>query len=154
RQVGAGGREDEEPDAVAVLAGDDGVGDERRAGGDGADAELADRDPGARRELEVLGEAAVEDEAPGGLARVLEAAGVAVGRKPSSSRTAGSIAPPRRHAPGVTFGPLTRISSLSSRGARRSAQPGGGRPMTPARGMGKCTEVASGAVSVEPQADT
>src|SRR5262249_57206379 len=75
------GRKNEEADELAVLAGDAGVGDERRAGGDGADAELADGDPGPRRELEVLGEAPVEDDALGGLARVLQAAGVAGGQE-------------------------------------------------------------------------
>ncbi len=56
-------REDQKPDLVAVVAGDDGILDHRRAGGDGGDTQRADRNPGAGAELEVLADAAVEFEA-------------------------------------------------------------------------------------------
>ena len=48
----------------------------------------------------------------------------------------------------MTFGPFTRTSSFLPEGTSFSVQPATGRPMTPARGIGKCTCVASGAVSV------
>ena len=50
----------------------------------------------------------------------------------------------------MTFGPLTRISSLSSTGASLISTPGTGTPITPARSIGKCAAVASGDVSVRP----
>jgi hypothetical protein len=62
---------------IAIVAGDDGVGEERIARRDAADAQRADRDPGARRQLEVLGEPAVEDDAARRIARVGQLARVA-----------------------------------------------------------------------------
>ena len=51
----------------------------------------------------------------------------------------------------MTFGPLTRISSLPSTGVSLISTPGTGTPITPARSIGKCAAVASGEVSVRPQ---
>ena len=56
-------REDQHADLVAVDAGDHDVLHARVAGGDDLRAQRADRDEGAGRELEVLGDAAVEHEA-------------------------------------------------------------------------------------------
>ena len=50
----------------------------------------------------------------------------------------------------MTFGPFTRISSLSSTGVSLISTPGTGTPITPARSIGKCAAVASGDVSVSP----
>ena len=52
----------EDADEFAVGAGDDRVLEDRRAGADGADPQRSDMHPGAGRELEVLGEPAVEHE--------------------------------------------------------------------------------------------
>ena len=59
-------------DLVAVVAGDHGVLDERVAGGDQLHADRARVHPGAGDELEILGDAAVEDEAFLGRRRVGE----------------------------------------------------------------------------------
>ena len=55
-------READDADLVAVVAGDRRVLEHRRGGGDHREAERADRDPGARQQLEVLRHAAVEDQ--------------------------------------------------------------------------------------------
>ncbi len=76
--VAAGGVEPgEHADAFAVLAGDDGVLQRRRGGGERADPERAHGDPGAGGELEVLGQAAVEHDALCRLAGIGKAHGVA-----------------------------------------------------------------------------
>ena len=65
------------PIEVAVLAGNDGVLQRRRGGGEHADAQRADMHPGAGGELEVLGEAAVEHDALAGIGRIGKAHRVA-----------------------------------------------------------------------------
>ena len=59
-------------DERAVLAGDDGVLQRRRGGGEHADPQRADMHPGSGRELEVLGQAAVERDALAGIGRIGE----------------------------------------------------------------------------------
>ena len=59
-------------DLVAVQAGDHRVANERRAVIDELGAQRARAHPCAARELEIFGEAAVEQEALAGIARVLE----------------------------------------------------------------------------------
>ena len=74
----AGGIEPaQQRDEFAVRARDDRVLQHRRAGREHADAQAPDMHPGAGRELEVLGEAAVEDDAARGIALVGEAHRVA-----------------------------------------------------------------------------
>ena len=58
-----GAQEDERADLVAVVAGDHRILDQRVAGGDQLDADRAGVDPGAGRELEILGDAAIENDA-------------------------------------------------------------------------------------------
>src|SRR6195256_1183526 len=54
----------------------------------------------------------------------------------------------------MTLGRLTRTSSLSPEGTSFNSVPGTGTPMLPERLAWKWQSVASGEVSVEPQADT
>src|SRR5262249_59164501 len=62
--VTAGGVEPgQHADRRAILAGNDGVLQRRRGGGERADAQHTDRDPGAGGELEVLGQTSVENDA-------------------------------------------------------------------------------------------
>ena len=67
---------------VPIVAGDDGVLHDGAARRDRAHAELADRDPRAARQLEVLGGAPVEHDAARGDSRVREPPRVARGKKP------------------------------------------------------------------------
>src|SRR6266850_1580511 len=61
--LGCGAQKHERPDLVAVVAGDDCVLDQRIGRGDELHAHGTHVDPGAGGELEVLGDAAVEDDA-------------------------------------------------------------------------------------------
>ena len=65
-------RHDETRGVVAVVAGDDEIGDVRRAMGDEFEPQWSDADPGAGRKLEVLGDPSVEHEAKLGIALVVE----------------------------------------------------------------------------------
>ena len=69
--------EGEKPDLVAVVAGHHRVLDQRRHRRERREAQPADVHPGSRAQLEVLGDAAVEDDALRRIARILEAGGVA-----------------------------------------------------------------------------
>ena len=65
-------RKDQRGDVVAIGAGQNHVAHERRALGDERRAQRPDADPGAGRELEVLGQAPVEQKALRGVGRVGE----------------------------------------------------------------------------------
>src|SRR5262249_41011875 len=76
--VTAGGAEPgEHADRGAILAGNDGVLQRRGGGGERADAQHTDRDPGAGGELEVLGQTSVENDALPRIGGVGKAHGVA-----------------------------------------------------------------------------
>src|SRR3546814_1486106 len=56
-----GGRPGQQADGVAILPGHHGILQQRRTGGEGCHAHTADMHPGPGRQLEVLGNAAIED---------------------------------------------------------------------------------------------
>ena len=64
--------EDQDRDDIAVRAGDHDVAHIGRAMRDEGDAQRPDADPGAGRELEVLGDAALEQQALFGVGRIVE----------------------------------------------------------------------------------
>ncbi len=78
QRLAAGGVEPgQQGDELAVLAGHDRVLQHRRGGGERADPQRADMDPGAGGELEVLRQAPVEHDALGGIGRIGQAHRVA-----------------------------------------------------------------------------
>src|SRR2546422_589327 len=69
--------EDQKTDLRAPVARDDDVLSERRERGNGTDAQISDSHPGPGRELEILREAAVEDEAALGYRLIRKSHGIA-----------------------------------------------------------------------------
>ena len=149
-------QEKEQADLVPVVPRDHGVHDEPSARSHRKDAELGRAHPRAARELEALGRASVEHDSLFGRAVVGELSRIPHRIEAVLVTRAGSTSPPLFQYPGDTLGPRARISSLPAArvGTKASSHPGAGRPITPARSIGKCTCVMSGDVSVDPHAAT
>ena len=77
RAAGGDVREDQEADLVAAMAGHHDVLRQGCQRGDARNAQRADADPGAGVELEILGDAAVEEQAEFGPVRIGEFHGIA-----------------------------------------------------------------------------
>ena len=143
--------EDQRADEVAVEPGQHDVADQRRAGRDHAGAHGGEIDPGAGRELEVLADAAVEDEALGQIVGIGEFQRVAdlveallvegLARSfpaslPIAGRDVGALE--------AQFELVAIGHELDLHARRRQADHG------PARSTGQVVVKAKGAVSVEP----
>jgi hypothetical protein len=135
-----------------VVAGDDHVLRQRRQRGDDLHAQRAHRDPGAGGQLEVLGDAAVEDHALLGPRLVGQQAGVA------DAVVAFFVEGLRGEVRGIAVAGEDADAAHAQLellpeplGRNFSSMPGSGRPMTPARSSFQWALVMAGEVSVEPQ---